>query len=83
MITLSRASRRYAHAPVRTVAKAARRAPVPLTWNLFQATDRHLTQTTDWDFTQAIGRNLRQAKELTPLIRNRTQYACRPRKLAI
>jgi len=66
MITLSRGSHRYAHAQARTVANAARRTPVPLTWNLFQATDRHLTQTTDWDFTQAIGRNLRQAKELTP-----------------
>jgi hypothetical protein len=40
--------------------------PVPLTWNLTQATDWHLTQTTDWDLTQATGRSLRQAKELTP-----------------
>jgi hypothetical protein len=39
---------------------------VPLTWNLTQATDWALTQTTDWSPTQATGRNLRQAKELTP-----------------
>jgi hypothetical protein len=44
----------------------AQRMPVPLTWNLTQATDWHITQATDWDLTQATGRNLRQAKELTP-----------------
>jgi hypothetical protein len=44
----------------------AQRMPVPLTWNLTQATDWPITQATDWDLTQATGRNLRQAKELTP-----------------
>ena len=49
-----------------TAPAAARRMPVPLTWNLTQATDWRLTQTTDWDLTQPTGRNLRQAQELTP-----------------
>jgi hypothetical protein len=50
-----------------TAPAAAQRMPVPLTWNLTQATDWDITQATDWDPMQATGRNLRQAKELTPL----------------
>jgi hypothetical protein len=49
-----------------TVRTAAPGRLVPLTWNLTQATDWALTQTTNWSPTQATGRNLRQAKELTP-----------------
>ena len=49
-----------------TAPTAARRIPVPLTWNLTQATDWGLTQTTDWGLMRPTGRNLRQAQELTP-----------------
>ena len=69
MITLSKGSGRDGEAPAQTAANvaaaltipapaAAPGGPVPLTWNLSQATDRHLTQTTDWSLRQTTGRNL-------------------------